>query len=130
MEKILLELTEQSRKLKIKDDNNFLEFYKRYKRRETDEDDEDIEYGVILTSNSVSHLVSSKRRKPRTPNRAQKCYRKWSGKDLRVTRATFNLILDVIVPYIFKEPTNLNPEPIIVDRKLGLTLYRLSHGVS
>ena len=107
-----------------------MEYYKRYKRRETDEDDEDIEYGVILTSNSVSHLVSSKRRKPRTPNRAQKCYRKWSGKDLRVTRATFNLILDVIVPYIFKEPTNLNPEPIIVDRKLGLTLYRLSHGVS
>ena len=68
MEKILLELTEQSRKLKIKDDNNFLEFYKRYKRRETDEDDEDIEYGVILTFNFVSHLVSSKRKKPRAPN--------------------------------------------------------------
>ena len=68
MEKILLELTEQSRKLKIKDDNNFLEFHKRYKRRETDEDDEDIEYGVILTFNFVSHLVSSKRRKPRAPN--------------------------------------------------------------
>ena len=49
---------------------------------------------------------------------------------MRVTRATFNLILDAIAPYIFKETTNLNPEPIIVDRQLGLTLYRLGHGVS
>ena len=40
------------------------------------------------------------------------------------------MILDVIVPYIFKEPTNLNPEPIPVDRQLGLTLYRLGPGVS
>ena len=51
-------------------------------------------------------------------------------KTLRVTRATYNLILDVIAPYIFKEPTNLNPEPISVERQLGLTLYRLGHGVS
>ena len=50
-------------------------------------------------------------------------------KDLRVTRATFNLILEVIAPYIFKEPTNLNPEPFSVCRQLGLTLYRLGHGV-
>ena len=49
---------------------------------------------------------------------------------MRVTRATFSLILDVIAPYIFKEPTNLIPEPISVDRQLGLTLYRLGHGAS
>ena len=49
---------------------------------------------------------------------------------MQVTRATINLILDVIAPYIFKEPTNLNPEPISVDRQLGLTLYRLGQGVS
>ena len=49
---------------------------------------------------------------------------------MRVTRATYNLILDVIATYIFKEPTNSNTEPISVDRQLGLTLYRLGHGVS
>ena len=40
------------------------------------------------------------------------------------------MILDVIAPYIFKKPTNVNPEPISVDRLLGLTLYRVGHGVS
>ena len=32
MEKVLLELTTQSRKRKIEDDNDFLEFYKPYKK--------------------------------------------------------------------------------------------------
>ena len=68
MEKILLELTTQSRKRKIKDDNDFSEFYKPSKKRKTDEEDEDIEYGPILNSNFVSHLVSSKKRKSRAPN--------------------------------------------------------------
>ena len=116
-----------------------MEFYKPYSKHKADEDDEDIEYGAILNSNFVSHLVSSKKRKPFAPNRVrnkewwENCYRRWSGKDfkkdLQVARA-FNLIVDVIAPYIFKGPTNLNPEPISVDRQLGLTLYRLGHGVS
>ena len=67
MEKILLELTTQSRKRKIKDDNDFFEFYKPYKKRKRDDDDEDIEYWAILNSNFVSHLVSSKKRKPALP---------------------------------------------------------------
>ena len=62
-----MELTAQSRKRKIKD-NDFLEFYKPYTKRKTDEDDEDIEYGAILNSNFVSHLVSSRKRKPRATN--------------------------------------------------------------
>ena len=33
MEKILLQLTTQSRKRKIKDENDLLEFYKPYKKR-------------------------------------------------------------------------------------------------
>ena len=61
----MLELIKQSRKQKINDDNDFLEFYKTRKR---DEDDKDIEYGAILISSFVSHLVSSKKRKPRAPN--------------------------------------------------------------
>ena len=66
MEKILLELATQSRKRKIKD-NELLDFYKPYEKRKTDEDDEDIEYGAILNSNFVSHLVSVKKRKPMLP---------------------------------------------------------------
>ena len=46
-----------------------------------------------------------------------------------ITRATFNLILDIIAPCIFKEPTNLKPKSISVDTQLGLTLYRLGYGV-
>ena len=68
MEKTLLELIKQSRKQKINDDNDFLEFYKTYKTRKRDKDDKDIEYGAILISSFVSHLVSSKKRKPRAPN--------------------------------------------------------------
>ena len=89
MEKILLELTTQSRKRKIKDDNDFFEFYRPYKKRKKDEDDKDIEYGEILNSNFVSHLVSSKKRKPHAPSRArykewwENCYRRWSGKDFK-----------------------------------------------
>ena len=77
MEKLLLESTTQSRKQKIKNDDDFFEFYK------TGEDDEDIEYGAILSSNFVSHLVSLKKRKPRAPNRVRNkewwknCYRRW-----------------------------------------------------
>ena len=63
MKKILLKLTTQSRKRKIKDDNDFLEFYKPYKKRKRDDDDEHIEYGAILNSNFVSLLVSSKKTK-------------------------------------------------------------------
>ena len=39
MEKILLELTTRSRKIKIKDDNGFFELYKRYEKHKTDKDD-------------------------------------------------------------------------------------------
>ena len=116
MEKILLELTVQSRKRKIKDDNDSLEFYKPYKKRKTDEDNEDIEYGAILNSSFVSHLVSSKKRKPRAPSRVrnkewwENCYRRMSEKDfkkdLRFTGAIFNLILDAIYNPLYIQRAN------------------------
>ena len=59
----MLELTTQSRKRKIKD-NDLLGLYKPYKKRKTDEDNEDIEHGATLSSNFVSHLVSSKKENP------------------------------------------------------------------
>ena len=85
----MLELTTQLRKRKIRDDNNFLEFYKPYKKRKRDDDDEDIEYEASLNSNFASHLVSSKKKKPRAPSRVrnkeswENCYWRWSGKDFK-----------------------------------------------
>ena len=106
----LLELTTQSKERKIKEGNDFLEFYKLYKNVKHTKMTKT--YGAILNSNFVSHLVSSRKRKPRTTNGVrnkewwENCYKKWSGKDfkkdLRVTRATFNLILHVTAPYILK----------------------------
>ena len=103
----------------------FLSLTNFIKNVKTDEDDKDIEYGSILNSNFVSHLISSKKRKPHAHSQVrnkdwwENCYRRWSGKDfkkdLRVTRATFNLVLEVIASHILKDPTNLNPEPISVD---------------
>ena len=102
----MLQLTMQSRKRKIKDDSDFLEFCKPYKKRKIDEDDEDIEYEAILNTNFVSHLVPSKKRRPRALNRVRNkewwksCYRRWSGKDFKkdLRRA--------------KEPTNLKSQLI------------------
>ena len=59
----MLELTTQSRKRKIKDDNNFSEFYKPSKKRKTEEEDEDIEYEAILNS----HWFLQKRENPALP---------------------------------------------------------------
>ena len=47
MMQILVELTTQPRKRKIKDDDDFLEYCKPFKKRKTEEDDKDIEYGAI-----------------------------------------------------------------------------------
>ena len=106
----------------------FLSFTNLIKNVKDTNDDEDIEYGAILNSNFVSHLFLHPNR-VRNKECWKNCYRRWSRKDFKkdllVTRATFNLILDVIAPFIFKVPTDLNPEPINVDRQLGLTLYRL-----
>ena len=49
---------------------------------------------------------------------------------LRVTRETFNIILDHIREDIKKQPTNLESFPTTPEQQLGLTLYRLAHGCS
>ena len=58
---------ERKTHIEKKNDNDFLEFCKPYEKCKTDEDDGDIEYGAILNSNFVSHLVSSKKRKLTLP---------------------------------------------------------------
>ena len=49
---------------------------------------------------------------------------------LRVSRETFNLILEAVGPRILKQPTNFKPHPIEVHREIALTLYRLAHSVT
>ena len=47
---------------------------------------------------------------------------------LRVSRETFELMIQTIEIYIVKEPTNMVPFPIEPHRQLGITLYRCAHG--
>lgn len=116
------------------------EFYRPYKKRKRldlgDEDDEDI----TLISGMVYATAQKKQRKIRSPSKVrdrQWWFNKYTNspatdfkKSMRIERETFNMILDVIRPYIEKVPTNLNKNLITPDRQLGLTLYRLGHGVT
>ena len=59
-------------------------------------------------------------------------YKNWDDSQfnhrLRVSRETFELVLQRIEIYIVKEPTNIVPFPIEAHRQLGTTLYRCPHG--
>ena len=64
----------------------------------------------------------------------ERCYRGFPSeefkKQVRIQRKTFDMILNIVEPYLTKEETNLNQHPISVNRQLGLTLYRLGHWAS
>ena len=49
---------------------------------------------------------------------------------MRITRTTFNNLLNILWDELVLTPTNLKPEPTTLDRQLALTLYRLAHGVT
>ena len=49
---------------------------------------------------------------------------------MRITRTTFNNLLNILWDELVLTPTNLKPEPTTPDRQLALTLYRLAHGVT
>ena len=59
-------------------------------------------------------------------NWGDKCFKK----HFRITRNSFELILQRIDPHIRKTPTNLCPHRTSSATQLGLTLYRLAHGTS
>ena len=63
-----------------------------------------------------------------------KCYRNFASeefkKKVRIQRETFDMILNIVKPYLTKKETNLNQHPISVNRRLGLTLHQLGHGTS
>ena len=59
-------------------------------------------------------------------------YKNWDDSQLkhrlRVSRETFELMLQRIGIYVVKEPTNMVLFPTEPHRQLGITLYRCAHG--
>ena len=85
-------------------------------------------------------LAQKTERKARGPDRIrnghwwESGYNNWDDIEfkthLRLTRHTFNLVLQNITPFIIKQPTNLKPNPTPPETQLGVALYRLAHGCS
>ena len=116
------------------------EFYEPYRKRQFAVDNEDEDMSGWLTC-VTAVLSEKKRRKKRGPKKIRRGGEWWDRnyldsspeefkKTMRVNRDTFDMILQTIQPYIEKQPTNFNQTPISPHRQLGLTLYRLGHGVT
>ena len=123
--------------------NIFEEIDNRYlkKWKSSDTADEDDMLDILLPVLAGAGIVSFKKeRKKRGPNRFRESgwweygYENWSDEEfknnLRLHRQTFELVLNVITPFIIKQPTNMKPFPTPPEKLLGLTLYRLAHGCS
>ena len=108
------------------------------KKRKNDDDDA-VEFITNIAA-ATCEVMQSKIRKERGPNLQRNKewwndgYRDWPDtefkKRLRINRATFEIIHDVVRPFIVKQPTNMKPHPTSTDRQLALTIYRLGHGCS
>ena len=68
-------------------------------------------------------------RKIRAPDKDRETRKHYWDK-MRISRATFDIILNILWDQLILQPTNLKPYPTSPDRQLALSLYRLSHGVS
>ena len=96
--------------------------------------------GIISVIAAVAVTESKPKRKERGKNilRDKSLWRSgisnWSNsqfkKWMRVTRETFEFLLQKISGHLQKTPTNFDKEQIEPDHQLGLTLYRLGHGCS
>ena len=108
--------------------------------QENIEDNDDQEAFVNVAR--LVGVLGDKPRKPRGPDRDRnlrkqqwdELYRQKSDDEfvekMRITRATFNNLLNILWDELVLTPTNLKPEPTTPDRQLALTLYRLAHGVT
>ena len=106
------------------------------KRRCLGELEFEIEVATALAS-SIPTLAKDERRdrgpdEHRDGNWWTNGYRTWDErafkKRFRVTRDTFNYILDEIRDSIYKKPTPMKPFPTPPDVQLAICLYRLAHG--
>ena len=109
-----------------------------FKRRKTS--NYHMEQAITAVACAASGLLQTNTRKPRSADKPRDSgwwengLLNWDECEfkqrLRVTRETFNIILDHIREDIKKQPTNLKPFPTTPEQQLGLTLYRLAHGCS
>ena len=85
-------------------------------------------------------LLSSNERKERGQNESRdgswwaSGYRNWNDfafkKRFRVKRDTFDFLVQDVTHLLEKQPTRMNPEPVIPEKQLAICLYRLAHGSS
>ena len=117
------------------DDENIVKKVK----RQNDIMDQEIE-NVFSFVNAIFTITADKDIAERSPDEVRDSsifengYYNWSDKkfkkSLRITRDTFEHILEEILPDLIKTPTPMKPNPIIPATQLAITLYRLAHGCS
>ena len=115
-------------------------FYSPYKKQKLDEEEDTASTIVDVIANITSVISRPKKRARHQPNLIRnkewwdRCYRDFASeefkKQVRIQHETFDMILNIVEPYVTKKETNLNQHPVSVNRQLGLTLYRLGHGAS
>ena len=120
--------------------DNIDDLFYSYKNRKLDEEEGTVSTIVAVTANITSVISRTEKRVPRQLNLIRneewwdRCYRRFARevfkKQVRIQRERFDMILNIVEPYLTKKETNLNQHPISVNRQLGLTLYRLGHGAS
>lgn len=138
-------LLRKSRKRQRKETEEYEELYSSLLNGPGVENDMDVDGDIIGTTSYATALaaMSNKRCGVDRKNPVNRIQQKelWSlgyvqgnwddngfKARLRVTRDTFEFILNEITPFIQKVRTNFQPNPIEPHRQLGLTLYRLAHG--
>ena len=104
--------------------------------------DEELNYETELAQVGAlaSILLTRNPRKDRGCDEYRSCswwtegYRTWNDaafkKRLRVSRETFDFILNEISNEIVKQPTRMKPNPTPPSTQLAVCLYRLAHGCS
>lgn len=130
-----------SRKRKLNEERLFLwqrESVTRAKRRFEDELADEIELALAAASSVI--FLTRKQRKDRRPDERRRNtwwsegYQSWSDaafkRRFRVSRATFDFLLNEIGHEIVKQPTRMKPHPTTLDTQLAICLYRLAHGVT
>ena len=87
--------------------------------------------GVLLSSNERKERGQNE---PRDASWWASGYRNRNDfafkKRFRVKRDTFDFLVQEVRHLLQKQPTRMNPEPVIPEKQLAICLYRLAHGSS
>ena len=131
----LLRRMSRKRKLCDEDDEEYNELFRKPARNY---DDNTILFSGVLAAAEVFSGAKKreirKRNEERVSNWWHHGYLTWTDtrfkQHFRITRDSFESILNIVTPIIKKTPTNLCPNPTSPATQLALTLYRLAHGTS